>query len=102
MDNDIRLKRALKERIHPSNSIFYEPGDKLYFKEEGKHEWSGPAKVIGMDGKVLFVKYGNKTRRVHSSKAVPECIDYEEGEWRIIVDSIKILPEERKNTHQNS
>ena len=79
-DNDIRLKRALRSQVHPSNSVFHEPGDKVYFKEQDKNEWSGPARVIGMDGRVVFLKYGNNIRRVHSSKVVAEEEDFHDEE----------------------
>ena len=49
---------------------FFESGDYVSFKEEGKQKWPGPAKVIAVDGKVLIIKYGSNTRRVHKTKAV--------------------------------
>ena len=58
-DTDERLKRALNSRINVNNHEFYEIGDIVSFKEEGKTKWSGPAKVIGVDGKTIHVKYGN-------------------------------------------
>ena len=33
-------------------------------------EWSGPASVIGQQGKVIFLRYGNNLRRVHKSKVI--------------------------------
>jgi hypothetical protein len=55
-DNNERIKRALKSRIQASNHEFYSLGDQVYFKEVKKNEWSGPAKVLGQDGKVFFFK----------------------------------------------
>ena len=69
-DTDERLKRALNSRINAYSNEFYEARDLISFKEENKNKWSGPGKVIGTDGKVLTVRYGNNTRRVHVSKAV--------------------------------
>ena len=75
-DNDNKLKRALKSRINSYKNEFFDIGDKVSFKEEGKTKWSGPAKIIGVDGKVLIVKYGNNSRRIHKSRAVKEGYEY--------------------------
>ena len=69
-NNDIRIKRALKSRLSATNDEFYQLGDKVFFKEENKLDWSGPAKVRGSEGKVVYIKYGNKYRRVHNSKVM--------------------------------
>ena len=49
-DTDERLKRALNARINVGNHEFFEMGDLVLFKEDGKTRWSGPSKVIGIDG----------------------------------------------------
>ena len=41
-----------------------------FFQENNKIQWSGPAKVIGEQGKVVFLKYGNMLRRVHTSRII--------------------------------
>ena len=56
-DNDERLKRILKGKIHPSNNQILESGDIVSFKEHDKNKWSGPGKVLGTDGKVVLIKY---------------------------------------------
>ena len=48
------------------------------FKEDGVIKWNGPAKVIGIDGKTLHLKYGNNVRRVHQSKVVKEGFEFEQ------------------------
>ena len=69
-DNNERIKRALKSRIQASNHEFYAHGNKVFFKEIKKNEWSGPGKVLGQDGKVVFVRYGNTLRRVHATRVL--------------------------------
>ena len=65
-DNDERIKRALKSRVSSNSNNFFYCGDIVSFKEDisgkVKKKWSGPAKVIGNDGKVLFIKYCNNLR----------------------------------------
>ena len=70
VDNSERLKRLLKGRIHPNHDQILEPGDFVSFKEIDKNKWSGPGKVLGLDGKVILIKYGNMLRRVHSSRVI--------------------------------
>ena len=67
-DSDDRLKRALQSRIPRNHDHFYYVGDSVFFKEEGTTEWSGPAKVLSVDGKVVFLRYGNRLRRVHITR----------------------------------
>ena len=56
-DNDERIKRALRSRISSYINDMFSSGDKIYFKEKEKMEWSGPTIVIGQEGKVVFIKY---------------------------------------------
>ena len=46
-----------------TNEKSYNFGDLIWFKLESSHKWRA-GKVLGQDGKVLFVKYGNFIRRV--------------------------------------
>ena len=69
-DNDERIKRALRSRISSYTNEKYETDDRVYFKEKDKMQWSGPATVIGQQGKIIFLKYGNLIRRVHMSRII--------------------------------
>ena len=69
-DNDERIKRALRSRIAKYNNEHFHSEDRVYFKENNKIQWSGPATVIGQQGKVVFLKYGNMLRRVHMSRII--------------------------------
>ena len=77
-DNDERIKRALRSRIASYNNEKYEAEDKVYFKEKNKIEWSGPATVIGQQGKIVFLKYGNNLRRVHMSRIIRVGEEYKQ------------------------
>ena len=41
-----------------------EPGDTLYYKRDDFHRWRGPGKIIGQDGKMVFVRHRNIYVRV--------------------------------------
>ena len=113
-DNDDRIKRALKSRIASYNHEKYASEDKVYFKEKDKIEWSGPATVIGQQGKVVFLKYGNNLRRVHMSRIIRVGEEYrtnsqleketkqvvqetnrEENESEVVEDEEEKVPVER-------
>ena len=79
-DNDERIKRALRSRIASYNHEKYENEDRVYFKQKDKIEWSGPATVIGQQGKVVFLKYGNNLRRVHMSRIIRVGEEYKTEE----------------------
>ena len=97
-DNDDRIKRALKSRIASYNNEMFTAEDKVYFKEKDKLEWSGPATVIGQQGKVVFLKYGNKLRRVHMSRLIKVGEEYRSnGTENKTEDESK--PESSTNVH---
>ena len=70
-----RIKRALRRQIRP-NSGNFETGDKVYYKRADTTEWKGPAKVIGQDGTVVFVRQGGLLVRVHKTR-LKKCAENE-------------------------
>ena len=94
VDNDERIKRALKSRISSYTEEHFQTEDKVYFKENDKIQWSGPGTVIGQQGKIVFLKYGNQLRRVHISRVIPVGNEFkkvnEVGEEK----DIKMKPED--------
>ncbi|XP_066915082.1 uncharacterized protein [Clytia hemisphaerica] len=49
-----RIRRALRHQLRSHSEIF-EVGDAVYYKRESSNKWKGPGKVIGQDGKTIFV-----------------------------------------------
>ena len=88
-DTNERVKRGLKARIHGYNDEIIFPGDKVYFKENDKIEWSGPSPVLGIHGKVALVKYGNNFKRVHISKLIKEGDEFKESTPENENDNVK-------------
>ena len=62
-ESDRTLKAALKQRIYKRGEDIV-IGDWIYFHREKK--WNGPVKVIGKDGKSLFVVRGGKLLTINS------------------------------------
>ena len=51
--------------VNLRNKGDYKIGDKVFFKRPSEDEWRGPARVIGQDGVVVFVRFGSQLMRVH-------------------------------------
>ncbi len=64
-----RIRRALRHNIRPSGTV-YQPGDKVYYKRD--NQWKGPGKVLGQDGKTVFVRHGNMYVRVATCRLLKE------------------------------
>ena len=58
VENSSRLKRALISKIPAPKLIHYELGDNVYYKHGQDNTWKGPAKVIGIDNKIIFLRQG--------------------------------------------
>ena len=78
IDCNQRIKIALKSQINPSCERSYNYGESIWFKLDSSRKWKS-GKVLGQDGKVVFIKYGNFIRRVPLDRIVPaqEYIDDE-------------------------
>ena len=58
IDADERIQKALVQNVQGYSDNKYSEGDMVYFKEDDKSRWSGPAKVTGVEE--------NKIRIIHS------------------------------------
>ena len=65
-DNDERVKRALRHNVRSSGSPF-NYGDVVFYKRSIDARWHGPARVVGVDGKVIFVRHGSSLHRLHET-----------------------------------
>ena len=70
-ENGQRLNRALKTKVIPPIE-HYEIGDSVYFKKQGKFDtpWQGPAKVMGVNGKTIFLAMGRFTYSTSRSRLI--------------------------------
>ena len=53
-----KIKKALRHQTRTSTSKSFTIGDKVYYKRNNEKQWRGPAKVVGIDGKVVVVRHG--------------------------------------------
>ena len=74
VENSKKLNEALKVKTMPKME-FYEPGDLVYYKHGLSPYWSGPAKIIGVDNKVIMLRQGRfilSTSQSRVMKANPQ------------------------------
>ena len=88
VDCDQRMKLAMKSKVNPSCENKYFFGDSVWFKLESSTKWKSGT-VLGQDGKVLFIKYGNFIRRVPVDHVVPADKYYETSDVEIDRNDIK-------------
>ena len=62
-------------------------------------QWSGPSTVIGQEGKIIFLKYGNKIRRVHMSRVIRVGNEYNQNE---VKDDVKMTEGETTNNKEET
>ena len=65
-ENSDRIRRALRHNVRSSEVVF-EMGDSVFYRSPNDKRWRGPGKVIGADGKVVFVRHGGQCIKAHQS-----------------------------------
>ena len=88
VDCDHRMKIAMKSKVNPSCANLFYFGDSVWFKLESSTKWKSGT-VLGQDGKVLFIKYGNFIRRVPIDFVVPAENRYETSDGDVDVHDIE-------------
>ena len=53
-----KLRQALLRKTRTATVLGYENGDRVFYKRQNSDRWRGPATVIGVEGKQIFVKHG--------------------------------------------
>ena len=77
--NKIRI--ALNKRVREHRIEEAVLGDEVFYKREMESEWRGPAKVVGVTGKIVIVKHGESLRevsRVHITRIQGKEINEED------------------------
>ena len=70
-ENSDKIKRALRKQTRPSGTL-YERGDNVYYKRDNSPRWCGPARVLGQDGPLVFLRHGTRYIRAHICRTQPE------------------------------
>ena len=71
-ENGERVKRALRYNVRSSDAPFCY-GDSVFYKRAVDKKWHGPAKIVGVDGKVTFVRHGSSLHRIHVTDLMHAC-----------------------------
>ncbi len=87
-----RIRRALRHQIRPSG-VVYQSGDAVYYRRDNK--WKGPGKVLGQDGKVVFVRHGSIYVRVHPCRLIKAGEEFQSIQENISAEKTQIPEPER-------
>ena len=64
-----RIRRALRHNVRVAETTF-QNGEKVFYKRDDSNRWRGPGKVIGQDGKIVFIRHGSQLVRVATCRAI--------------------------------
>ena len=64
-----RIRRALRHNVRVSE-VMFQPGERVFYKRDDSNRWRGPGKVIGQDGKVVFIRHGSQLVRVATCRII--------------------------------
>ena len=64
-----RIRRALRHNVRVAETAF-QNGEKVFYKRDDSNRWRGPGKVIGQDGKIVFIRHGSQLERVATCRAI--------------------------------
>ena len=67
-----KIRRALRSKVRSFSDVHYENGEKVFYRRKDTKGWKGPATVIGVDGKVVFLRHGGSLVRAHASSIMKE------------------------------
>ena len=59
-----KIRTAMRKNVREHKIEDVIINDEVYYKREDEKQWRGPAKVIGVDGKVVVVKHGDSIRKI--------------------------------------
>lgn len=65
-----KIRRALRKQTRQTGQT-YDIGDHVYYKRDEQAEWRGPAKVLGQDGAVVFLRHGGQFIKAHVCRLQP-------------------------------
>ena len=94
VESSEKVRRALKHKIR-ANATNFRMGEKVFYKRNGNNKWKGPGKIVGQDGKIVFVRHGNIYVRVSTNRLVKFGKEFEQEE------QIPVQPKSDKSTNHN-
>ena len=68
-ENSERIKRALKRPLRDVHQDF-NLGDIVFYKRPNIERWKGPAKIVGKDGKTMFLRHGGQLIKAATCRIV--------------------------------
>ena len=84
---DEKLQRAHRHKTITATSLVYQNGDQVYYKKNDSQYWKGPATVIGIDNKQVFIRHGGIYVRVNTCNLQLVNDSVKNVKWKLDKDS---------------
>ena len=68
-----RIRRALRHNVREGNEALL-PGETAFYKREHDKSWRGPGTILGIDGKIVFLRHGGNVIRAHRTHVMPDVL----------------------------
>ena len=69
-----KIKKALLSRVRTMDRV-YKPGQEVYYKRDRDDAWSGPAKVVAQDNKIILIKHGGSWKKISANRLIPKGLE---------------------------
>jgi len=101
VETDWRVKTAMKDRLPTHTNIIHGAGDYVVFKD-GKDGKNHEGRIIGFDGPIALIKWGNADRRVPKTDLLPSHEIHQELEDSDEEEEMIIKEEDGENQESES
>ena len=76
VENQNRLQKALTI-THAGKMVFVKEGEWVYYRMGEDPDWQGPGRVMGQDGKLIFIRHGRNYIVASPSRVMKTKPDFE-------------------------
>lgn len=96
-----KLKLAEKTRISCFNNIIYKKGDRVFYQDQGKKQWVGPAEVFEQSGRTVWIHANGRIKKLASCHVYPQDLNAVMKQQEISTDWSSDNPVEITNEKHN-
>ena len=96
-----KIRRALRKQTRQTGAV-YTIGDEVYYKRSDNNKWKGPAKVIGQDGPVVFIRHGGQLVKAHICHIQSTNLHKSEQESKVTVEQTTERISDEDNSKLNN
>lgn len=84
----LRIQTALRSKLPPATDFHLKPGEEVYVFRE-KKGWTGPFKIIKIEGKQIYVNVNNESKKFHIAQTLPITSGTKDNELKRLHKALK-------------